>query len=392
MSEYWKSTPKYWCKHCSTYVRDTPFERRQHESTAKHQNSLKRFLRDIQNSHERGERDKEKAKAEKGGQKGGQQSADDQKRQWQQLADMGIKVPDHVRTEMAMVGDWKALPQHSLDAAAEDALSVETLQSSAKRKVWGKSIKNLPDSDEDGLDALLATTSLPLKSERKHHVGEKDDDLLKSEHKLRVSENDDTLLNSKHKLHVSENDDTLLNSKHKLHVSENDNTLLATTSLPLKSEHKLRVSEKDGDLLKSEHKLRVSEKDEQATADASEHAGSIHRGADASDRPSRSASAAEPLDTQRSDNSRAQPRGKAEPKREESDGVATTGSAYQGYVRPSLQAGEFFDMADPGKTNLSDFRIELIRRSWRKSCASFVHLQHEKQASVRASSECFRHA
>ena len=64
MSEYWKSTPKYWCKHCSTFVRDTKLERANHDATAKHQNAVNRALRDLHRNHEREERDKERAKRE----------------------------------------------------------------------------------------------------------------------------------------------------------------------------------------------------------------------------------------------------------------------------------------------------------------------------------------
>ncbi|RMZ80392.1 hypothetical protein DV738_g2811, partial [Chaetothyriales sp. CBS 135597] len=203
MSEYWKSTPKYWCKHCSTYVRDTPFERRQHESTAKHQGKLKHFLRDIQNNHERSEREKEKAKAEverlnritgtgvappslasakpstrtptASKEKGGQRTVDDQKRQWQQLADMGIKVPDHVRTEMAMAGDWQAVRQHNVEGMSEDRLSVgvrkrkaadeeedeleEIPQAPSQKKVWGEggSATSVEQSDHSGAQSAAKT-------------------------------------------------------------------------------------------------------------------------------------------------------------------------------------------------------------------------------------------
>ncbi len=80
MSEYWKSTvstslfhvkfvlilrqPKYWCKHCKTYVRDTKLERTNHDATPKHQGNLKRFLKDLHRGHEKDEKDKERAKAE----------------------------------------------------------------------------------------------------------------------------------------------------------------------------------------------------------------------------------------------------------------------------------------------------------------------------------------
>ncbi len=184
-------------------MRDTLFERKQHESTAKHQNNLKRFLRDVQNDHERGEREKQKAKAEVDRlnrltgagtaqpppeslaptfhrDKTAPRTADDQRRQWQQLADMGIQVPDHVRADMAMVGDWKATPKQRVEEPAEESLSVgirkrkldddddeedqEVLKVLSKKKVWGRSLKALPGDSEDNLDALFST-SVHLKKE-----------------------------------------------------------------------------------------------------------------------------------------------------------------------------------------------------------------------------------
>ncbi|KEF56072.1 uncharacterized protein A1O9_07653 [Exophiala aquamarina CBS 119918] len=202
MSEYWKSTPKYWCKHCSTYVKDTPFERKQHESTAKHQSNLKRFLRDIQNGHERSERDKQRAKAEvdrlkgtfgssssdpantlgSGAQPAPQpsrisapvfQSAADQKRQWAQLADLGIKVPEQVRSEMAMAGDWAVISnQPVIEEQREQPLSVgvkkrklegqEEEEETGEREGivarprWGATTRRFPGYDEADLDGLLS--------------------------------------------------------------------------------------------------------------------------------------------------------------------------------------------------------------------------------------------
>jgi hypothetical protein len=188
-------------------VKDTPFERRTHESTGKHQGNLKRSLRDIQNNHEREERDKEKAKAEidrlnkvvgnnapevaigTGSAKGaapvttasvrraaaGPLNAADQKRQWAQLADMGIEVPDSYRAEMAMASDWKAVPQPNQprpDDAPADAMSIgvrkrkldpdEQAQLEADglptvRKVWGRDVRHFPgETGDDGLEDLLA--------------------------------------------------------------------------------------------------------------------------------------------------------------------------------------------------------------------------------------------
>lgn len=180
-------------------MKDTPFERRQHESTAKHQNNLKRFLRDIQNDHERSEREKQKAKDEverlnKLTGTGIAQAtapstaptirkpasrpltADDQKRQWTQLAEMGIQVPDTYRGELAQASNWSVVSKPKGDLAPkEESLSKgvrkRTLEEAdedeqeivqPQRKVWGKSTRSYPGHDNTDLDALLSG-QLPLK-------------------------------------------------------------------------------------------------------------------------------------------------------------------------------------------------------------------------------------
>ncbi|KAK5235693.1 hypothetical protein LTR47_003166 [Exophiala xenobiotica] len=230
MSEYWKSTPKYWCKHCSVYVKDTPFERKQHEITAKHENNLKRFLRDIQNSHERGERDKERAKSEverlsKIGGPGAQQSSSniadaasksattptarkptaapltqaDQKRQWAQLAQMGIAVPEQFRSEMAMAGDWQVSSRKMADGPTpEDPLSIgikkrkfegqeeeEEAGETVARRGWGTTTRRYPGKDTADLDDLLSGT-VSLKKEKpasslKEEAKETDNSSVKQE-------------------------------------------------------------------------------------------------------------------------------------------------------------------------------------------------------------------
>ncbi|EXJ58828.1 hypothetical protein A1O7_06258 [Cladophialophora yegresii CBS 114405] len=207
MSEYWKSTPKYWCKHCSTYVKDTPFERKQHENTGKHQNNLKRFLRDIQNNHERGEREKERAKSEVQRLKGiaaddtnksltspysvskptpsahksatGPPGIADRKRQWAQLAEMGIKVPEEFRSEVAMAGDWQMLSQQVVDEAPlstgikkrryegqeDDEEEKEAAGEAVVRRGWGATTKAYPGHDIADLDDLLSG-SIPVKTEK----------------------------------------------------------------------------------------------------------------------------------------------------------------------------------------------------------------------------------
>ncbi|KAJ4420077.1 hypothetical protein N0V85_000731 [Neurospora sp. IMI 360204] len=148
MAEYWKSTPKYWCKHCSVFVRDTPLERRNHESTAKHQGAIKRSLRDLHRSADQQEREKERARREverlngvvsgsgtpgasgssSAGQRGGHKSGGgggassgptganassvglseaERQRQLEQLAQLGVNIPTELRGSMALAGEWE---------------------------------------------------------------------------------------------------------------------------------------------------------------------------------------------------------------------------------------------------------------------------------------------
>lgn len=127
MAEYWKSTPRYWCKYCSTYVRDTKLERQNHDATAKHQSAIKRSLRDLHRGKEKEEHEKERAKREvnrlngivssaagpsssssprDAGGGGGALGETERKRQVQQLASLGVRIPDQFRGDLAMAGEW----------------------------------------------------------------------------------------------------------------------------------------------------------------------------------------------------------------------------------------------------------------------------------------------
>lgn len=203
MSEYWKSTPKYWCKHCSTFVKDTPFEKKQHEETGRHQGQLKRFLRGIQNDHEKAAREQLRAKAEVdrlnkavGGPANSAPaasssirptaaarkpaaSAADRQKQIQQLVDMGVAVPDEYRADAALAGDWKIMSQRKIEEPVLD----ETLNKGVRkrkfegqeeeeeagetvvRRGWGSTVKRYPGEDNDDLEALLSSNVLQKKEE-----------------------------------------------------------------------------------------------------------------------------------------------------------------------------------------------------------------------------------
>jgi hypothetical protein len=229
MSEHWKSTPKYWCKHCQCYVRDTKLERQNHEATGKHQGALKRFLRDLHRGHEREEKDKERAKREierlNGVVSGGSSSSSTGftstsrpantsshtpsapagpsteaqiKKQREQLAELGVAMPDDFRPEMAMAGEWTVTNTRVIEdtsAAREDGTKPEVRTTGVrKREVtedekehedavrglfkkprkWGRESRTTRQEEDADLDALL-NGSILTKSEPKDEPEVKDE-------------------------------------------------------------------------------------------------------------------------------------------------------------------------------------------------------------------------
>ncbi|BCS24433.1 putative formin binding protein [Aspergillus puulaauensis] len=211
MAEYWKSAPKFWCKQCKIYIRDTAFEKTQHEATAKHQSSLKRFLREIHRDNERQQRDSQRAKDEVerlrnsvvGGGKTGYDhsswkkgssaaaaaapqrpvSVEERKKQMAQLAEMGVAIPDDYRGEMALAGDWQTVSEKAIRPEEQEGeekqptlgvrkrkheLDIDEEEEEAKQeaerfvsKGWGSRTRQYPgakDEEDEDLDALLAST------------------------------------------------------------------------------------------------------------------------------------------------------------------------------------------------------------------------------------------
>ncbi|KAI1164010.1 hypothetical protein F5B18DRAFT_291564 [Nemania serpens] len=217
MSEYWKSTPKYWCKHCSTYVRDTKLERNNHDATAKHQSALKRFLRDLHRGHENELREKDRAKREVDRLNGittkpsfsssasssaaaaAGATVGQRQRQWEQLAEMGVDVPTELRRDMALAGDWTVTSSRIIDDAPKpDGNDVDSKPARTdavatgvrkrpqqegeedqheeeegvrglfkKPRRWGRDTRNAVEDNAE-LSALLSTplTTLPKKEEQ----------------------------------------------------------------------------------------------------------------------------------------------------------------------------------------------------------------------------------
>lgn len=210
MAEYWKSTPRYWCKYCSTYVRDTKLERQNHDATAKHQSAIKRSLRELHRGKEREEREKDRAKREvdrlngvvassstpsssstssrmggggaaqrRGGGgdgSGGALGGEERKRQVEQLASLGVSIPDAFRPDLAMAGEWTvtsttvvqqndennnpdaiARGVHKRERKTEEEEEAEEAAKGLFKKPrrWGRDPKTAVDGGSEDLDALL---------------------------------------------------------------------------------------------------------------------------------------------------------------------------------------------------------------------------------------------
>lgn len=206
MAEYWKSTPKYWCKFCQTFVRDTPFAKREHESTGRHQGAIQRSLRQLHKTSEREERDKQRAKdevARLNGVIGGkapaalpqsrplprkseppkQVSPEERKRQIAQLAEMGIAIPEEYRKDIAVVGEWQStgvtriLTQDTtLKGEDEDDVKPEDrsfgvrkrkneeddeVEEQVVRRGWGSTFKQYHDNEDGPIDMEALMTKTP---------------------------------------------------------------------------------------------------------------------------------------------------------------------------------------------------------------------------------------
>lgn len=221
--------PKYWCKFCSTYVKDTKFERAQHEATGRHQGQIQRSLKTLHREQENELRDKSRAQAEiarlnglvpstappsvasgTGGpatfEKRPEKKAtiDDRKRQWEQLVAMGITVPDAARGDLAIAGEWKTVSKEVIGEVNEDgefkALALnkgvrkrmvdeeEEERTAAgelitKKKGWGHKYKTFPGSKsgEDDLKTLFKKKTPNAEVEQGLKTEESEHDAVKAE-------------------------------------------------------------------------------------------------------------------------------------------------------------------------------------------------------------------
>ncbi|CAK7211019.1 hypothetical protein SEUCBS140593_001026 [Sporothrix eucalyptigena] len=170
MADYWKSTPKYWCKHCQVYVPDTKLQRANHEATGKHQSAVRRALRNLHRDHERQEREKDEAKREvarlnalvdgKSAAGSSSSSAPPRSRpppqtaptapsapreQLEQLAELGVSIPDAFRPDLAMAGDWTVTETRVVEVQEGD----EDAKKGTATRSFGVRKRPRGDNDDD---------------------------------------------------------------------------------------------------------------------------------------------------------------------------------------------------------------------------------------------------
>ncbi|KAF2656505.1 hypothetical protein K491DRAFT_703960 [Lophiostoma macrostomum CBS 122681] len=235
MAEYWKSTPKYWCKFCEVFVKDTKFERAQHEATGRHQGNIQRSLRGLHRKQEAEQREKQRAKdeiarlnglvpgsasssaaASTGARAGAKPTfskvpekpitLEERKRQLRQLADMGVAMPQEFRGEMAMAGDWQVVSERvvgeeeqkplntgvhkrKLDEDEEEQLAAGVVIT--KKKGWGNTFKSFPGKMSGGDDDVEVLFKKAKKSARNMDLALKEEDALKEDDKDGVKEEGD---------------------------------------------------------------------------------------------------------------------------------------------------------------------------------------------------------
>ena len=206
-------------------------EKKQHEQTTKHQNSIQRSLRELHKGKEREDREKQRAKDEVtrlNGLVGGKGAStvtstasssklktsapapvsappkatpEDRKRQMAQLAAMGVAVPEEYRRDMSIAGDWSTVSERPIYAKSEikeedeesklaigsfgvrkrkhDEEEEEEAETALKtRKNWGSTLKAYPGAKEnnDDLDALLSEPIIKKEQRRDENDREASED------------------------------------------------------------------------------------------------------------------------------------------------------------------------------------------------------------------------
>lgn len=165
-------------------MRDTAIERKNHEASAKHQNNIQRSLRELHKGKEREEREKQRAKDEVNrlnglvsGQKPTaaqpgspsqnvgktgkpapapqppQSTAQQRKAHAEQLAALGVELPEELKKEVTGVGSYQVVDAHEVDTSSAGAVTVnrslaEILAEARRGENTVKEEKELSHNDE----------------------------------------------------------------------------------------------------------------------------------------------------------------------------------------------------------------------------------------------------
>ena len=240
MASQWKSTPSYWCKFCAQYVRETPIERKKHETSGRHQGNIQRSLRELQKNKSREDRDNQRAKDEVArlnglvsgdrkvppkatGIKHGDSSnatrpgpipsaAVQRKAHAEQLLALGVPLPEELQREITGVGTWQTVSERIVPTEDAQTSNVPGIKSEgqdggsnmskgvhkrraegdeevqeavklATKKAWGSTFKSYPATDVAGhdLDRLLSGVSGTHPRKVKYEEADEGEDKVKEE-------------------------------------------------------------------------------------------------------------------------------------------------------------------------------------------------------------------
>lgn len=209
MAEFWKSTPSYWCKFCSTYVKDTSIERKNHEASFKHQNNIQRSLRDLHKNKEREVRDQQRAKDEvarlnglvegkpmgqaksgailglkdkgKASQSTGPKlgTAAQRKLQAEQLLALGVQLPEELKREVQGISSWEVVAERVIELEQDQERSLADIIKEEHDVKLDKSLftskgvhKRKATAVDDEADAEHGGQSTAWGSKFKHYPGQ----------------------------------------------------------------------------------------------------------------------------------------------------------------------------------------------------------------------------
>ncbi|KAK6531448.1 hypothetical protein TWF281_008252 [Arthrobotrys megalospora] len=197
MSEYWVSTKRYWCERCKMFVKDTPLSRKDHEASPKHQHALQRFLRDLHRNKEREAVAAENTKREaerlnnldnpdyvakplarraadlvekKPAKTNSFRSEEQKKKHLDELAALGVAMPESYRKEHAMVGEWETVRVIEQPTTPENPDDEESKR--AKRRKLGDVGEEEDEEETETKNFTMRTLEYPGDAASSESIGE----------------------------------------------------------------------------------------------------------------------------------------------------------------------------------------------------------------------------